>query len=82
MSGASADPVSAEDIRSLVEAYEAIDRCKAGLSRNQAEILQKAEGRYDIDAFFDIIALRKQDPCKVAEHEAVVDLYRKALGMI
>jgi len=44
--------------------------------------MAEAKGRgYDVKVLRKIIALRKRKPDDIAEEEAVLDLYKAALGM-
>ena len=45
--------------------------------------MAEANGRgYDTKALRAIIRLRKKDPNEIQEEEAVLDLYKNALGMV
>jgi len=44
--------------------------------------MAEAKGRgYDTKALRKLVALRKKDPQEISEEEAVLDLYKEALGM-
>jgi uncharacterized protein (UPF0335 family) len=44
--------------------------------------MAEAKGRgYDTRVLRKVIALRKREPDDIAEEEAVLDMYRQALGM-
>jgi uncharacterized protein (UPF0335 family) len=46
------------------------------------EVMAEAKGRgYDTKALRKIIAMRKRDRDDLAEEEAMLDLYKSALGM-
>jgi uncharacterized protein (UPF0335 family) len=70
------------EIRSFVERYEMLEAERQELVNLQKEIMSEAKGRgYDAAILRQIIALRKKDPQDVAEAEAILDLYKQALGM-
>ncbi|MEM9814385.1 MAG: DUF2312 domain-containing protein, partial [Pseudomonadota bacterium] len=52
------------------------------IADQQKEVMAEAKGRgYDIKILKRVIALRKKDPNDIMEEEAVLDLYRQALGI-
>jgi len=74
--------VTADELRQFVERYEHLDAEKKDITDQQKEVMAEAKGRgYDVKALRRIIALRKQKPDDIAEQEAVLDLYKAALGM-
>ncbi len=74
--------VTAGELRQFVERYEHLEAEKKEITDQQKEVMSEAKGRgYDTKALRAIIALRKRDPDEVAEAEAVLDLYKSALGM-
>ncbi len=80
----SADPdgVTADELRQFVERFEQLEAEKANIAEQQRELMSEAKGRgYDTAAMRKVIALRKRKPDEIAEEEAVVELYKSALGM-
>lgn len=74
--------VTATQLRSLVQRYERLAADKADIADDQKEVMAEAKSLgYDTTALRRIIAMRREDPDKRAELEAVVDMYRTALGM-
>ncbi|WP_439140259.1 DUF2312 domain-containing protein [Roseicyclus sp.] len=74
--------VTATQLRSLVQRYERLAADKADIADDQKEVMAEAKSLgYDTKALRRIIAMRREDPDKRAELEAVVDMYRTALGM-
>ena len=72
----------AEELRAFIERYEALDAQRADLAGELKEVMAEAKGRgYDTKALRKIIALRKRDADEVAEEEAILALYKSALGM-
>lgn len=74
--------VSADELRQFIERFEQLESEKQGIAEQQKELLAELTGRgYDKPAFKAIIALRKKKPDDVAEHEALVDIYKQAIGL-
>lgn len=74
--------VAADELRQFIERYERLAAEKADLTTDQKEVMAAAKGRgYDTKVIRKIIALRKREPDKVAEEEAVLAIYKAALGM-
>ena len=74
--------VTADELRQFVEQWEELALEKADLGTQQAAVMAEAKARgYDTKAIRRIIALRKFKPDDLAEQEAVLDVYRKALGI-
>lgn len=74
--------VTADEIRQFIERYEHLEAEKKDITDQQKEVLQESKGRgYDTKVLKKIIALRKRSPDEVAEEEAVLELYKSALGM-
>lgn len=74
--------VTAEELRQFVERIEQLAIEKREIADQQKEVFAEAKGRgYDTKVLRKIIALRKRKPDDVAEEEAVLDMYRSALGM-
>lgn len=74
--------VTAEELRQFIERYEHLEAEKKDITDQQAEVMADAKGRgYDPKVLKKIIAMRKRKPDEIAEEEAVLDLYKAALGM-
>lgn len=73
---------TADELRQFVERMEQLAAEKADIAEQQKELRAEAKGRgYDPRILAKIVALRKRKPDDVAEEEAVLDLYKSALGM-
>ncbi len=73
---------NANEIRQFVERYERLDAERQEAAEAMKEVMAEAKGRgYDTKALKALIALRKRDPEDVAEAEAILELYRKAMGV-
>lgn len=78
----SAYNVTADELRQFIERYEQLEAEKKDVTVNQKELMQEAKGRgYDTKVMKKLIALRKRDANSIAEEEAVLDMYKAALGM-
>lgn len=74
--------VTASELRAFVERYERLEAEKKDVADQQKEVLAEAKGRgYDIKVLRKLVALRKKDPQEISEEEAVLELYKEALGM-
>ncbi len=74
--------VTAAELRQFVERYERLDEERRALADQQKEVMAEAKGRgYDTRILRRIVALRKRDRDDIAEEEAVLELYKEALGM-
>jgi uncharacterized protein (UPF0335 family) len=74
--------VTADELRQFVERIERLDAEKKDLADQQKEVMAEAKGRgYDTGVLRKVVALRKRESDDIAEEEAVMDMYREALGM-
>jgi uncharacterized protein (UPF0335 family) len=74
--------VTADELRSFVERFERLEAEKKDIADQQKEVMAEAKGRgYDTKVMRKIIALRKRDRDDIAEEEAILELYKEALGM-
>lgn len=74
--------VTADELRAFVERYERLEAEKKDIADAQKEVMAEAKGRgYDTKVIRTVIALRKKDPAEISEEEAVLELYKEALGM-
>ena len=74
--------VSADELRQFVERVEQLDAEKRDIADQRKEVMAEAKGRgYDTAVIRALVTLRRKKPDEVAEFEAVLELYRAALGM-
>ena len=74
--------VTADELRQFMERYEQLESEKKDVTEQQKELMAEAKGRgYDTKVMKKVIALRKRKPDEIAEEEAVLDMYKAALGM-
>ena len=74
--------VTADELRQIIERYERLEQEKKDIAEAQKEVMAEAKGRgYDTKVLRKVIALRKRDKDDIAEEEAVLEMYKEALGM-
>ena len=74
--------VTADELRQFIERVERLEQEKKDLADQVKEVMAEAKGRgYDTKVMRKVIALRKRDSNDIAEEEAVLDMYKEALGM-
>lgn len=81
----SGDPysITADELRQFIERFERMEAEKKDIAESQKELMAEAKGRgYSTKIMRRIIALRKRRPDEIAEEEAVLELYKSALGMM
>lgn len=75
--------VAADELRQFVERIEHLEAEKKDISDQIREVYAESKGRgYDVKALRSIVSLRKRDKDDVAEQEAVIEMYKEALGMM
>ena len=73
---------SSSELRQFVERIERLDAEKKDIADQQKEVMAEAKARgYDTKVLRKVIALRKRDADDIAEEEAVLEMYKQALGM-
>lgn len=74
--------VTANELRQFIERFERLEAEKKDIADQQKEVMAEAKGRgYDTKVLRKVIALRKREPDDIAEEEAVLEMYKAALGM-
>lgn len=74
--------VTAEELRQFVERFERLEIEKKDIADQQKEVMAEAKSRgYDTRIMRKIVSLRKRDLEEVAEEEAILSMYKSALGM-
>ena len=74
--------VAADRLRNLVERIERLGEERKALSSDIRDIYVEAKSSgYDVKVLRQLIAIRAKDAEEVKEQEAVLDVYRHALGM-
>ncbi|MBL3561079.1 DUF2312 domain-containing protein [Rhodovulum sulfidophilum] len=74
--------VTAGELRQFIERFERLEGEKKDLANQQKEVMAEAKARgYDTGVMRKVIALRKRDKDDIAEEEAILEMYKDALGM-
>ncbi|MEM7491024.1 MAG: DUF2312 domain-containing protein [Pseudomonadota bacterium] len=74
--------VTADELRQFIERVERLEQEKKDIAEQVKEVYGEAKGRgYDTKVMRKVIALRKREPDDIAEEEAVLEMYKEALGM-
>lgn len=75
--------VTANELRQFVERLEHLASEKKDIAEQEKEVRTEAKARgYDTKIIAKIIALRKRDADDIAEEDAVLEMYKEALGMV
>lgn len=78
-----AQTVAAGQLRAFIERIERLHEEAKTISDDTAEVYAEAKGTgFDTKAMRTIIRLRKKDQAARQEEEAILDLYKAALGMV
>ena len=73
---------NAAALRQFIERFERLEAEKSDIAEQQKEVMAEAKARgYDTKVIRKVIALRKRDADDIAEEEAVLEMYKEALGM-
>jgi uncharacterized protein (UPF0335 family) len=74
--------ITAGELRQFIERWERLEVEKKDIAEQQKETMAAAKARgYDTKVMKKVIALRKRDKDDIAEEEAVLEMYKEALGM-
>jgi uncharacterized protein (UPF0335 family) len=74
--------IAAKRLRSFIERIERLEEEKAALAADIREVYAEAKGDgFDAKTMRQIVRLRKLDSADRAEQEALLDLYKAALGL-
>lgn len=75
--------VTANELRQFVERIEQLDAEKKDIAEQIKETFAEAKGQgYDTKILRKLITIRKRRADDLAEEEAILDMYRSALGMV
>ncbi len=74
--------VAAGQLKALIERIERLEEDKKQISDDIKDVYAEAKGTgFDIKALRSIVRLRKKEASEREEEEAILDLYKAALGM-
>lgn len=75
--------VAADQLRSYIERIERLEEEKAGIAADIKDVFAEAKGNgFDVKTMRQIIRLRKLEEIDRQEQETLLDLYKRALGML
>lgn len=75
--------VTAHELRQFIERAEQLEAEKKDIGEQEKELFAEAKGRgYDTKVLRKVIALRKRRPDEIAEEDAVLEMYKTAMGMV
>ena len=74
--------VTVDELRQFIERFERLEIEKKDIADQQKEVMAEAKSRgYDTRIMRKVVSLRKRDLDDVAEEEAILTMYKTALGM-
>lgn len=74
--------VTGEELRQFIERIEQLESEKKDIAEQIKEVMAELKGRgFDTKAVRTIVSLRKRDADDIAEEEAILEVYKAALGM-
>jgi len=75
--------IAAEELRSIIQRIEKLTEEKQAIQGDITDVYGEAKGRgFDTRAIREIIKIRKMDSADREEREAILDVYKNALGML
>jgi uncharacterized protein (UPF0335 family) len=75
--------VAGERLKSFIERIERLEEEKRALAADIKEVYSEAKGvGFDIKTMREIIRIRRMDEDDLDEREALLDTYKRALGMM
>jgi len=77
------ESVAQDQLRAFIERIERMEEEKTMISEDIKEIYAEAKGNgFDTKVIREIVRIRAQDASERQEHEAILELYMSALGMV
>jgi uncharacterized protein (UPF0335 family) len=74
---------SAARLKSFIERIERLEEEKAGIAADIKDVYAEAKGTgFDVKVMRQVIRLRKMESADRQELEELLDLYKRALGML
>ena len=75
--------IAGERLRSIIERIERLEEERKGLAENVKDIYAEAKSAgFDVKVLKTLISHRRKEPAEVEEQETLLDLYKRALGMV
>ena len=74
--------IAGDQLRAYIERIERLEGEKAALAADVREVFAEAKGNgFDVKIMRQVLRLRKMDGDDRAEEEALLDIYKRAIGM-
>ncbi|MBR1206985.1 MULTISPECIES: DUF2312 domain-containing protein [unclassified Bradyrhizobium] len=78
-----AQTIAKDQLKAIIERVERLTEEKKSISDDIRDVFAEAKGNgFDAKALRAILKIRQQDPIDREAHEAIVDTYMQALGML
>jgi uncharacterized protein (UPF0335 family) len=75
--------IAGDRLKSFIERIERLEEEKRALSEDIKEVFAEAKGTgFDTKIIRQILKIRKMDKDELDEQEALLDVYKRALGML
>jgi uncharacterized protein (UPF0335 family) len=75
--------IAGERLKSFIERVERLEEEKRALAEDIKEVYAEAKGvGFDVKIMRQIVKIRKMDQDELDEQETLLDVYKRALGMI
>ena len=75
--------VAADQLRSIIERIERLDEEIKDLNEDKSDVMKEAKGNgFDVKVIKKLMQIRRRDPAELQEEEAILDMYKQALGML
>jgi uncharacterized protein (UPF0335 family) len=82
MSDTQVGGIAADRLRSIVERVERLEEERKALASDIKDVFAEAKSAgFEVKVIRQIIRIRRQEPMEVETEQALLDLYRRALGM-
>ena len=74
--------IAGDQLRAYIERIERLEEEKAALAADVREVFAEAKANgFDVKIMRQVLRLRKMDGDDRAEEEALLDIYKRAIGM-
>ena len=74
--------IAGDQLRAYIERIERLEEEKAALAADVREVFAEAKGNgFEVKIMRQVLRLRKMDGDDRAEEEALLDIYKRAIGM-
>ena len=75
--------IAADRLKSFVERIEKLEEEKKAIGADIRDVYSEAKGvGFDVKTMRQVVRLRKMDSAERSEQEALLDVYKQALGML